>query len=123
MTPGGLTIELDVFSSHMAVGIKGERPQIPYMMMAVEPTSMFILGVEMLTVEGTIEDMWGQVPARFLEMVKRNQARPANLALRTPWVFMVMEALCRDIGIQIKPDSELRALTQARREFERFCRR
>ncbi len=122
MNPGGLTIELDVFPSFMAVGKKGGRPQSPFMMLAVEPESEFILGVELMTVEGDFRDMWGQVPAKFLEMVGRNRMRPAAIALRTPWVFMVMEGLCKDLEIEIKPDPELRALSRARHKLDRFNR-
>jgi len=122
MEPSGMTVELDVFPSYTAVGRKGDRPQAPFMMMAVEPASGFILGVELLPVETTIEEMWAQVPAKFLEMVRRNQIRPASIALRTPSVFMVMEGLCKDLAIEIKPDPGLRALTQARREMDRFNR-
>jgi hypothetical protein len=66
--------------------------------------------------------MWVQVPGKFLELLKRNRVRPARVALRTPWVFMVMERLCRDLGIEIQPDPELRALRDARRNLERFRR-
>ena len=121
--PSKLTFELDVFSSFTAVGKRGERPQMPFMMMVVEPNSGFILGIELLSVEGPVEDMWVQVPAKFLEMVKRHRARPASLALRTPWVFTVMSGLCQDLGIAIKADPELRALEQARREMDRFAHR
>ena len=123
MEPSGLTIELDVTPSFMPVGKKGARPQTPYLMMAVESASGFILGVELLTVEGALEDLWAQIPGKFLEMVKRNQVRPAGLALRTPWVFMVMEGLCKNLDIEVKPDPELQALTQARRSLDRFNRR
>ena len=123
MTPSDMTIELDVFPSYTAVGKKGDRPQTPYMLLAVEPDSGFILGVELLTVEGTLADVWALVPGKFLEMAVRNQMRPARVALRTPGVFMAMEALCKYLGIAIQPDSELRALTQARRSLDRFNRR
>jgi hypothetical protein len=117
--PSGLTFELDVAPSPMPIGKKGERPQMPYMMMAADSMSGFILGFELLTVEGAIEDMWAQVPAKFLEMVIKNKMRPGTIAMRTPWMFMVMNGICKELGIEIIPDPELRALTQARRDMER----
>ena len=122
LKPSGLTIELDVFPSFTKVGQPGERPQSPYMMLAVEPTSGFILGVELLAVEGALEDLWAQIPGKFLDMITRNQMRPASLALRSTSVLVVMEGLCKDLGVEIKPDPELRALAQARRSLERFSR-
>ncbi len=120
MPSTGVTIELDVAPFFTPIGKKGERPQLPYMMLAVEPESDFIVGVEMLTVEGSVEELWAQIPAKFLEMVRRNQMRPACIALRVSWLFMLMQGLCKDLGIEIKPDPELKALTRARRSLERF---
>ena len=123
MQPTGVTFELDVAPSFTPIGKRGERPQLPFLMLVVEPAADFIVGVEMLTVEGSIEEMWAKIPAKFLEMVSRNQMRPTSIALRTPWLFMVMQGLCKDLGIEIKPDPELLALTRARQSLERFSRR
>ncbi len=122
LKPVDLTVELDVVPSIHPVGKKGERQQLPYMMLAADSASLFVLGVELLSVNTTIEDMRGQVPAKFLEMVVKHGIRPRCLALRTPWVEMVMQGICKDIGIEIKADPELRAVTQARRSVERFMR-
>jgi hypothetical protein len=119
----GLTFELDVAPSPMPIGKKGERPQMPYLMMVVDSASVFVLGFELLTVDGAMEDMWAQVPAKFLEMLKKHGLRPGKIAMRTPWIFMVMEGMCKELGIEVTSDPELRALTQARRDMERFiCR-
>jgi hypothetical protein len=93
------------------------------MLLAVEATSGFILGVELLSVEGVVEDIWAQTPAKSLELLKRNQMRPARLELRTPWVAMVMGGLCKDLGIEMNLVPRLPALAQARRSLDRFNRR
>jgi hypothetical protein len=123
MPPTNLTVEMDVTPSPFPIGKKGERPQMPYMLLAVDRASYFALGVELLTVEETIEDMWVKVPAKFLGMVVKNGMRPARVALRTPWVFMVMQGVCAELGIKIESDSQLPALAQVRRELERFNHR
>ena len=120
MKPVDLTFELDVSPSSFKVGGKGERPKMPYMMLAADSDSLFVLGVELLSVNTNLEDMWMQVPAKFLGMVVKHGIRPQRLALRTPWVFMVMESICKDLGIEIKPDPELRAVTEVRKSLERF---
>lgn len=117
-----LTFELDVAASYTPVGKRGERPQLPFLILAVEPRSEFIIGVELLTVDGTIEEMWAQIPTKFLEMVQRNQIRPAAIAVRTPWVSMVMDGLCRELGIEVRRDPKLQALSRARRNLDRFNR-
>ena len=120
MTPVNLTIEMDVAPSHFPVGKKGERLQIPSMMLAADSESLFVLGVELLTVKEDLEDMWMQVPAKFLQMLVNHGIRPGCLALRTPWVEMVMQGICKDLGIEIKYDPKLRAVSQARRSLEKF---
>lgn len=120
MTPVDLTIEMDVAPSHFPVGKKGERLQIPSMMLAADSESLFVLGVELLTVKEDLEDMWMQVPAKFLQMLVTHGIRPGCLALRTPWVEMVMQGICKDLGIEIKYDPKLRAVAQARRSLEKF---
>lgn len=115
-----LTIELDVATSPFPIGKKGERLQIPSMMLAAESESLFVLGVELLTMDENLEDMWMQVPAKFLQMLVKHGIRPQCLAIRTPWVEMVMQGICKDLGIEIKYDSKLRAVTQARRSLQNF---
>ncbi len=123
LPPKKMTIELDVFPSYTRVGKRGERPRTPYMLLAAESTSRFVLGVELLTTDDTIEDLWAQVPATFLKLLQRNQVRPTCLAIGTYHVFMVMESLCKELGIAIKPDPKLKAIREARRGFEEFKRR
>jgi hypothetical protein len=118
-----MTIELGVFPSYTRVGKRGERPQAPYMLLAAESTSGFVLGVELLSTDDTIEDLWAQVPATFLKLLQRNQIRPAGLATDSCHVFMVMEAVCKELGIKITPDLKLKAVREARRSFEEFNRR
>lgn len=113
-----LTIELDVAPSSFPIGKQGERPQLPYLLMAVDSKTFFILGTELLPVEDCIDDMWVKVPAKFLEMLIRSGIRPSAIAIRTPMVFTIMEGLCKDLGIEIKPDPGLPALTEARRDIE-----
>jgi hypothetical protein len=117
------TVEVDVMPSFAAVGERGERPRSPFMMLAVDSQSGFVLGVELLSVEGSLAEMQVRVPTQLLEMLQRNHLRPSCLAIRTPWVFMVMDEVCKDLGIDIKPDPELLALTEVRSELERFNRR
>jgi hypothetical protein len=123
MKPDGATVELDVFPSYMPVRERDERPRLPFMMLAVESTSGFVLGFELLMVEGAIEDMWAQVPAKFLEVMNRNRIRPAAVAMRTPRLFTVMEGMCKDLQIEIRPDPELAALSDARQSLMAFNRR
>jgi len=122
LEPVDLTVEMDVAASVCRIGKKGDRSQLPYMMLAADSASLFVLGVELLSVKTEVEDMWCQVPAKFLGMIVKHGIRPKRLALRTPWVEMVMQGICKDLGIEIIRDPKLKAVTEARRSVERFMR-
>jgi len=118
-----ITVELDVFASFMRVGKRGERPRMPYLMLAVESESGFVLGVEMIDVQGSVEDLWVQAPVKCLGLLKAAGMRPRRLALRTAWLANVLQAPCKELGIERVPDFELAALSSARRELEKMSAR
>jgi len=115
-----LTIEMDVSPSPFRVGEKGERPQVPYLMLAADSESGFVLGVEMLTVDKDVEDMWAQVPDKFLRLLVKNGMRPKRVALRASWVPMVMGGICQDLGIEVITDRNLCAVAEARQQLEQM---
>jgi len=116
----GLTFEVDVFALPMRIGKKGERPQRPCALLVVDSASCFVLGIELLTVETTLEAMWASVPGRLLEIIRQNGTRPAALAVHTPWVHMVLDSVCRELGIALQPKRRLPALQAARRNLEQY---
>jgi len=115
-----IAIELDVFPGTMTVGNKGERPRRPYLMMAVDGGTDFLLGVELLSTDGTIESLWEQVPATFCQMMAESELRPRLLAIRAQWLAGLLEPVCAELGIEIIRAAKLPALQRARRSLERF---
>lgn len=116
------SIEVDVFPGFMRIGKKDERPQNPYVLLAVEPESRFVLGINMLTVDTTLEAMWATLPEKLLRMLTKNGIRPSAFTVRTPWVGMVLDAPCSALDIELQRRSQLPALDEVRRDFEmHFC--
>jgi len=118
----GITVEMDVFPSFMKIGKRGERAQTPFILMVCETERGLILGIELMNVEGAIEDLWARVPAQFVEILARNRIRPDRLRLRTAWIAMVLDALCRELGIEMALVPEIPAVAQARQGLDRFNR-
>jgi hypothetical protein len=117
------TFEVDVVPSFMGVREKkSQRPQMPYLMLAVDADSGFVYGMELLTVGNAFEDMCAEVPAKLLDLVRHSQQRPACLAVRTPWLLSVMAGVCREVGIQLQPSLTLPALNEARQALREFSR-
>ena len=69
-----------------------------------------------------------------VEVWRRLYETAGQVRKMEPWLWVeetdifgvqdtVMEGMCKDLGIEIMPDPELPALTQARQELEGFARR
>lgn len=116
----GVHLEADVFPMPVRVGKKGRRPQLMYGLLVVESRLRFVLGVELLSVETTPEDMWATVPAHILDILRKGGLRPASLAVRTPWLHMVMDAICDELGIELETRSDLSAVETVRRGLEQL---
>ena len=115
-----LTFEVDVFHMPVKIGKKGERPMFPHCLLVVDSQSYFVLGVELLPVKTILENMWAEVPGHLLTIIKKNALRPKTITTQTPWVFMVLHALCKELGLQIKLSPHLKALEDARRSLEGY---
>ena len=118
MDESACAVEVDVFPGFMRVGKQSERPQNPYVLLAVEPKSRFVLGVEMLTVETTLEAMWATLPEKLLRMLTKNGIRPSTFSVCTPWVGMVLDSVCSALNTKLQRKAHLPALDRVRRDFE-----
>ena len=116
------TVELDVFPSMMRVGEKGERPHMPYLMLAADTESGFVLGAEMIDVDGRIEHLWNQVPAKVIGLLQTARLRPKRLALRADWLANLLDGPCRELNIELIPNRELPAIAAAREGLGNFSR-
>ncbi|MFA7159936.1 MAG: hypothetical protein WC299_11590 [Kiritimatiellia bacterium] len=118
-----MTFEVDVFHMSARIGKKGERPMMPHCLLAVDSQSYFVLGVDMLVAEPSLEAIWAKAPRHLLEIIKKNGVRPKKIAVTTPWVYMVLGALCQELGIRLELSPELKALEDARRHLDQCMRR
>lgn len=117
-----MQLEVDVFPMPMRVGVRGVRPQMPYTLLLVDSASLFVLGVEILTVQSSLEDMWLEAPFKLLNMLAQHKLRPASLTVGRPWLGRVFERLCADLGLALRT-GPLTALPQVRQDMEQMLRR
>ncbi|MCX7007992.1 MAG: hypothetical protein NTY53_12225, partial [Kiritimatiellaeota bacterium] len=112
-----LHIEVDVFPMTTPIGEQGERPQLPYALILVDPASLFVLGFEILTVPSSLEEMWLDVPAKLLKVLAKSGLRPATITVQRAWLDSVLQTVCADLGIALR-SGPLTSLPPIRQEME-----
>lgn len=113
------TLQADVFPSFMNVAEKkGQRPQIPYLMLVVDADRDIIVGFELMPVETTIHDLWAEVPERFLNILTKAGFRPSDLAVPDHnRMYGVLEPICQCLKINLKTEQYLPSLNDARQSM------
>lgn len=115
-------LEFDVFPSFMSVAEKkGQRPQSPFLALGVNAKDGMIAGFEMLPVEKTIDEMWSEVPERFLNILIKSGFRPAELHVpaHNP-LYGLLEPICRDLKLRVATQEELTCLNEVRQHLMNF---
>jgi hypothetical protein len=107
-------LEIDLFLFPGSFYDKPGRPYFAYMLMAVEATSGIVLGTELLTVETTLEEMWGQVPVHVLRQIVKLGTIPGQVTARTRILGQLMQVLAEEIGFRVELATQLPSLDQAK---------
>ena len=98
---------------------EGGRPYLGYHLMVVESTSGFIAGGDLPLGEPSFEEMWVQVPRRFVEAAIRLGGLPAEIAVRREKLHHYLAPTAGQLGIKVSTSDRLPALDLVRRELER----
>lgn len=113
------TVEFDVFPTMAQVAeTRWERPQSPYLMLAVDKTTLFAFGTQFLTVEKSLDGMRSEVPSLLAAALRDTGFRPSKLAVCKPWLFELLEGSLRDAGVKVAMTDRLPALAEVRRDLE-----
>lgn len=111
-------LEVDVALLPFPVGETDDRPKIPYLFMVADRASQLVLGVEMLTVETTIQNVWESIPVHLVKVLERNQIRPARLAVKNRWVKQMLMPLSTQLEIEIERVGELPTIQEIQNSIE-----
>ncbi|NLB66088.1 MAG: hypothetical protein GX803_06440 [Lentisphaerae bacterium] len=104
-------VEIALVLAPFPVGPPDERARIPCLFAVVEPEAEFVLGVETLMATEGVEVMYAQIPEVFLDILERNQLRPARVYSDDPRLLGVLETPCEILGIEQILTDELIAAT------------
>lgn len=105
-------VEVDCFMMLTPV-YEGERPFYPYCLLVAEPRSGFILGVETLFANPTLEDMWGGIPQAVLVCLARAAILPKEIKVRSHLMEGLLGVLNKAFNSKIKRVRRLPAVAKA----------
>jgi hypothetical protein len=116
-------IEVDVSPQPFVIGERGQRPQVPFMLIAVDVESGSLLCADVLTAEGSIAAMYGKAPGHLLAAIAQLGTRPATIGVCNWRLESVLAPIAPAIGAKLARKKRLPALERVSRELERFMGR
>lgn len=116
------TVEIDLFMfPGMLQDRRGDRPYVGYSLMIVEAQHGMILGHELLTVETTLEALWGQIPLHTVKLFARMGSVPAQVRVRSDLLGQLLGSLAEELGFKLRRSRRLPSLDRAKRAMlDRF---
>jgi hypothetical protein len=112
-------LEFDVFATAIQIAeTRWEHPRLPYMMLAVDRATEFVLATQLLEVATTLDDMRTKVPAELVAALLKTGLRPRQLVVSKDWLHAMLGGVCRDLDIELVQASKLPTLRAVRRDLE-----
>jgi hypothetical protein len=111
-------VEIDVFIfPGMLQEHRGDRPYVGYSLLTVDSRHGYVLGHELLTVETTLEAMWGQIPHCVVQHFAQLGAVPAEVRVRSGLLYQLLGSLTEDLGFKLTRSRRLPNLDRAKRSM------
>ena len=95
-------VEVDCFRLFSVVAPPGERPFFPYTLLMVDGKTGTPLGLDMLTPNPTLDDMWSDVATNVLRMLDAGGFRPREFRVRDDLLFGILSMISAQTGIKVK---------------------
>lgn len=119
--PSAMDIECAFQLVPSPVGAAGNSPVFPYLLICVDKASGFVLGIEMLSVEGrSIDDLMHSVPDHVLRFCDRHQVRPASIRVPDASTAAMLGGTAKALGVKMHRLHHLPALDEALDGFMGF---
>lgn len=93
---------------------KNERPFFGHMLMMVDSKKGMVLGSELLTPKPSYDDMWANLPERFIQTFIKINHFPKKIRTSSPQLHEIMEPIAKDLGFSITLVDYLPALEEAK---------
>ncbi|HQL87287.1 MAG: hypothetical protein GX574_16380 [Lentisphaerae bacterium] len=101
----------------------GERPFFPFIMLAVEQASGFIVGHEVMRPKPTLDAVYQRAAGELLGMLAKQEERPGKIYVRTEKMASLLRSLCEKLDIRLTVRTPLRQTERAFALMERTAAR
>ena len=103
------------------IGKSRETSVYPYLLLVVEPTSHFVLGVAMLgTEKQTYDALIASIPDELLRICDKHAVRPASIAVASQSTYSLLVNIAVDLNIPCDLKKRLPALDDALGSLRNF---
>ena len=99
-------------------GEEGTRPFMPRLLLIVDRESGFILDLQLLLADPSVEAMWAQVPGLVLSCLAGLEQRPRRVLVRARKVYDVLRPALVEVGIKVQRVLWLDAVAEVRESLE-----
>jgi len=119
-----MKVELDLFMIPAAIGAKrDQRPSNAYALMAVEAAESIVIGVDILSVERTLFDMWERIPMSALNLLMTDDTIPVHLTVKSLRMLDLLEPIAKRVGFSLEIVDYLPSLEMAKESLTQSLRR
>lgn len=115
--PRSGALEVELFILPAKVGRSHERPRLLYALLAVDSTSDFIVGVELMEAVDGVGLLYASVAEILASDWMQNQMVPQEIRARSPRLLNVLEPLASELGITLSSAKKLPAVNRAKRSM------
>jgi hypothetical protein len=118
---GGL--ELDCFLLMTPIWTGKAHPFYPYLLLGLDTASGAVLFHDSLTVDDTVQEMFGRIPGRLVAKYTQLGYRPEEIVVRPGRLATLLETVAGRLSIPIRTRRNLPCLDPAKESFIAFMMR
>lgn len=112
--------QIDLLLSRALIGLKGERPQTAYMLLVVDAETGFVHNAELLQALQGIDAMWGEIPARLIDIFLKIGGCPRVIEVQGDRMMNVLRPLTEHLPFKLTRRNRLTQLEEVRESFDSF---
>ncbi len=117
------TLEVDFFMVPTPIGTRGERAQLPYMLLVVDAKSGMVFGADMVEVTGTVLDTMVQLPEMLTITLLRLGYVPSEIHTKSTRLAQILSGWANLIKTPVQNRPRLPSLEMAKEGMLSFLDR
>lgn len=116
-------LEVDFFMVPAPIGTRGERAQLPYMLLVVDAKSGMVFGADMVEITGTVLDAMMQLPEMLITTFLRLGYLPSEIHTKSNRLAQILSGWANHLEIRAQNRPRLPSLEMAKEGMLSFLDR